>query len=466
MIASAAMLFTLLASVCFQAFAAFSAYAVRIDFTAPQADAAETELLSDYYYAAKARLAVRIGADRTEPGVETDLNRLVSRLALLPVIEQARKTGPPLQARVRLSARAETFLDRGRREIRRMAAVRLSPSEIEAAGPELLARFMLSPAEMEPDATYFLQIGASVFRLTAGPDASLSLGWLAGPKLIETETEATLIRLNTPEVARTISDRQAAWLLSLSEQGRIVRVFNTSFFTEADSAYPERAGVAAALIGSLMILLITAAFAAPMGLAAAVYLEEFAPQTRMTRALELAVHNLAATPSIVFGLAAAVALIGFFGLPRGAPLVGGAALGVMAFPHMVLSSRAAIAAVPQSVRDAALGLGASRAQMVLHHVLPYAAPGLLTGVIVALARALGEAAPLLLVGMVGFIADLPSSIHEEATALPVLIYHWSTGAERAWRHATAAAALALLLLMFAMSAAAVLIRQHFSRRRR
>ncbi|MEO1786287.1 MAG: phosphate ABC transporter permease PstA, partial [Pseudomonadota bacterium] len=213
-----------------------------------------------------------------------------------------------------------------------------------------------------------------------------------------------------------------------------------------------------------LTMLVTAGFAVPVGIAAALYLEEFAPKTRVTELIEVNINNLAAVPSIVFGLLGAAVFLNIFGMPRSVPFVGGLVLGLLTLPTVIIASRASLRAVPPSIRAAALGLGASKTQTVFHHVLPLAAPGILTGAIIGLARALGETAPLLLIGMVAFVAEVPSGPTDEATALPVLVYKWSTGAERAWEYNTAAAIIVLLLFMIIMNATAVFLRRRFERR--
>jgi phosphate transport system permease protein len=267
-----------------------------------------------------------------------------------------------------------------------------------------------------------------------------------------------------PEASRNVTDQQIAWTRALKDEGRIVKRFNGALLTRADSTYPEIAGALAAIVGSLFTMLVTALLALPVGIAAAIYLEEYAPKNRLTSFIEININNLAAVPSIVFGLLGAAVFLSFFGFPRGAPIVGGLVLALLTLPTVIIASRAALKAVPPSIRDAALALGASKTQSVFHHVLPLAAPGMMTGAIIGLARAVGETAPLLLIGMVAFVAEVPTGPTDEATALPVLIYKWSTGAERAWEPMTAAAIVVLLLFMIAMNALAVFLRRRFERR--
>ena len=267
----------------------------------------------------------------------------------------------------------------------------------------------------------------------------------------------------TPESQRAASDADIAAVLALKQAGYIRQTFNSRLFTASDSTYPELAGTLAALVGSLLTIFVMALFAIPIGVMAAIYMEEFAPRNRLTTFIEVNINNLAAVPSIVFGLLGAAVLLNLFGLPRSAPLVGGMVLALLTLPGIIIASRAALGTVPEDIRIAAFSLGASRMQVVAHHVLPIAAPGILTGIIISIARALGETAPLLLIGMVAFIGTVPAGLQDEATTLPVLIYKWSTGAERAWEPLTAATIVILLLIMVLINSVAVYLRQRFER---
>ena len=240
--------------------------------------------------------------------------------------------------------------------------------------------------------------------------------------------------------------------------------FNRAFFTSGDSREPELAGIWGATKGSFFMLLVTLLLSFPLGVAAAIYLEEFAPRSWWVDVVEVNINNLAAVPSIVFGLLGLAVFINFFGLPRSAPLVGGLVLTLMTLPVVIIASRAAIKAVPPSVREAALGIGASQMQMVFHHVLPLAMPGMLTGAIIGMARALGESAPLLMIGMVAFIVDVPSGPMSPSTALPVQIYLWADSPERAFVERTSAAIMVLLAFLLVMNATAVWLRSRFERR--
>ena len=267
-----------------------------------------------------------------------------------------------------------------------------------------------------------------------------------------------------PEAGRRIGDRQLAWLDALRDEGALRLAFNTRFLTGADSRYPELVGIRGGLLGSLYTLAITLAIAFPLGVMAAIYLEEFAPRNRITDLIEVNISNLAAVPSIVFGLLGLAVFLNAFGMPRSAPLVGGCVLALMSLPIVIIAARAALRAVPPSIREAALGLGASRLQVVLHHVLPLAMPGILTGTILAMAHALGETAPLLMIGMVAFIVDVPSGPLDAATVLPVQIFMWADSPERGFVEKTSAAILVLLVFLLGMNALAIWLRRKFERR--
>ena len=271
-------------------------------------------------------------------------------------------------------------------------------------------------------------------------------------------------RRDLPESERRVSDKQVAWIERLEAEGRLERKFNTAFLTAGDSREPELAGIWGAVCGSFFTLVVTLALSFPVGVAAAVYLEEFAKKNRWTDLIEVNINNLAAVPSIVFGLLGLAVFLNFFGLPRSAPVVGGMVLALMTLPTIIIASRSALTAVPPSIREAALGVGASKMQMVVHHVLPLALPGMLTGTIIGMARALGESAPLLMIGMVAFIVDIPKSFTDSATVLPVQIYLWSDSPERAFVERTSAAIMVLLAFLAVMNAGAILLRKKFERR--
>ena len=266
------------------------------------------------------------------------------------------------------------------------------------------------------------------------------------------------------EGERRLSDAQLGWMDALSKRGSVHRSFATPLLRNGDSREPELAGVLGAAVGSFWTLAVTLALSFPLGVAAAIYLEELAPKNRWTHLIEVNINNLAAVPSIVYGLLGLAMFLGFFGLPRSAPLVGGMVLALMTLPTIIIAGRAAVRAVPPSIREAALGVGASQLQAVFHHVLPLAMPGILTGTIIGMARALGETAPLLMIGMVAFIVDVPSGPLEPATALPVQIYLWADSSERAFVARTSAAILVLLAFLVLMNLTAVLLRNRFERR--
>ena len=266
---------------------------------------------------------------------------------------------------------------------------------------------------------------------------------------------------DSDQADRKVKDQQILWLDQLRAEGRTESRFNSTFFTAGDSREPEMAGIKVALYGSFFTLLVTFFIAFPIGVSAAVYLEEFAPRNRITDLIEININNLAAVPSIVFGLLGLAVFINFFELPRSAPLVGGIVLSLMTLPTIIITSRAAIQSVSPSIREAALGVGASRLQTVFHHVLPVAMPGILTGSIIGMAQALGESAPLLMIGMVAFIMDAPTGVTDPATVLPVQIYLWADSPERGFTEKTSAAIMVLMGFLIIMNALAVYLRKRF-----
>ncbi|MGV6817972.1 MAG: phosphate ABC transporter permease PstA [Thiotrichales bacterium] len=267
-----------------------------------------------------------------------------------------------------------------------------------------------------------------------------------------------------PESDRKIKDNVIAWVEALTEQGRVQKRFNSTFFTHGDSRNPEQAGILGAVSGSFFTLLVTLFLSFPIGVAAAIYLEEFAPKNWFTDLIEVNINNLAAVPSIVFGLLGLAMFINFFHLPRSAPLVGGLVLTLMTLPTIIIASRAALKSVPPSIKEAALGVGASPMQAIYYHVLPLAMPGMLTGTIIGMAQALGESAPLLMIGMVAFIVDVPHGVFDPATVLPVQVYLWADSPERAFVEKTSAAIMVLLTFLIAMNTLAVVLRRRFERR--
>ncbi len=273
-----------------------------------------------------------------------------------------------------------------------------------------------------------------------------------------------ILSFSRAEADRRIDDRQVVLLEALRDKGVIEKHFAWRFFTSGDSREPELAGLRGAIFGSLLTLIMTLSLSVPLGIAAAVYLEEFAAKNKWTEIIEVNINNLAAVPSIIFGLLGLAVFINFFGLPRSAPLVGGLVLALLVLPTIIIASRAALKAVPPSIKEAALGVGASHQQAVFHHVLPLAVPGILTGTILGVARALGETAPLLMIGMVAFIVDVPKGFTEAATVLPVQIFLWSDLPEIAFQSRTAAAIIVLLVILFGLNAAAIYMRKRFERR--
>lgn len=266
------------------------------------------------------------------------------------------------------------------------------------------------------------------------------------------------------EALRPLSDAQLGWIESLQESGRLESRFNSALFSNGDSREPELAGIKGALMGSVYMLIVTILLAFPIGVAAAIYLEEFAPRNRWSDLIEVNINNLAAVPSIVFGLLGLAVFINWMSIPRSAPLVGGLVLSLLTLPVIIIASRAAIKSVPPSIREAALGLGASKMQVVFHHIMPLALPGMLTGAIIGMSRALGESAPLLMIGMVAFIVDVPSGFSDPATALPVQIYLWADSPERAFAERTSAAIIVLLAFLLVMNLTAVIIRKRMERK--
>ncbi|MFO1457358.1 MAG: phosphate ABC transporter permease PstA [Steroidobacteraceae bacterium] len=340
------------------------------------------------------------------------------------------------QALVRAALR-ERFPDvEGRRDLRQLYAIASS-----AASVDLQRRVLASPSLVGTRETVWLLADDGVDMLIKG-----------------------VTRRDAAEGERRLTDQQLGWVDQLQRAGVLKLRFNRAFFANGDSRDPEQAGVRGALFGTFLTLLITLTLSFPIGVAAAVYLEEFAPKNRMTDVIEVNINNLAAVPSIVFGLLGLAVFIAFFGMPRSAPLVGGLVLTLLTLPTIIIASRAALKAVPPSIREAALGMGASRIQMVGHHVLPLALPGMLTGAIIGMARALGESAPLLMIGMVAFIVDVPKGITDPATVLPVQVFLWSDLPERGFVERTSGAIIVLLVFLLVMNATAVVLRNRFEKR--
>jgi len=272
------------------------------------------------------------------------------------------------------------------------------------------------------------------------------------------------INRETPEKDRRINDRMVEYIDRLQADGKIIYAFSDYLIFGSASRNPEMAGIYGAFIGSILTLSVCLVLAFPIGVATAIYLEEIAPKNRITEIIEININNLAAVPSVVFGILGLAVFIGIFGLPRSIPLIGGVVLALMTLPTIIISSRAAIRAVPPSVREAALGVGASQIQTIFHHVIPLAMPGMLTGTIIGMAQALGETAPLLMIGMVAFIVDVPGSVTDPGTVLPVQIFMWADFAERMFVQKTSAAIIVLLAFLITMNAAAIVVRKKLERR--
>lgn len=294
--------------------------------------------------------------------------------------------------------------------------------------------------------------------------------WEGKPLLpLDSEADAAsgtweLIELSRPQSERRLKDQDIAWALSFKEAGALKKRFNTLFFTQGSSREPELAGIAGAFMGSLYTLTLTLLFSFPIAVGTAIYLEEFAPKNRWTDLIEVNINNLAAVPSIVFGLLGLAVFINFFGVPRSTPLVAAMVLTLMTLPTIIIASRAALKSVPPSIREAALGIGASPLQTQFHHVLPLAMPGMLTGTIIGMAQALGETAPLLMIGMIAFIVDIPGGFTDPSTVLPVQIFLWADSPERGFVERTSAAIMVLLFFLIMMNLLAVILRRRFERR--
>lgn len=316
-------------------------------------------------------------------------------------------------------------------------------------------------ALISSDAQYELQRMVLANPKLIGSNQSL---WLLADDEIDQYHKGYIDRA-TPEADRRIKDFELTWLDKLEADGRLTSKFNTMFFTRSDSREPEQAGILSALMGSIYTMSLTLLFSFPIGVMAAIYLEEFAPKNNFwVDFIEVNINNLAAVPSIIFGLLGLAIFIQIFGMPRSSPLVGSFVLTLLILPTIIIASRAALKSVPPSMREAALGLGASKTQAVFHHVVPLAMPGILTGTIIGMAHAVGESAPLLMVGMVAFIVDVPHAVTDPATILPVQIYLWADSPERAFTERTSAAIVILLAFMITMNLLAIILRKKFERR--
>ena len=269
--------------------------------------------------------------------------------------------------------------------------------------------------------------------------------------------------LHQSEEHGLIDEAQKIWLRALQEQRRLLWQFNKGFFTNSDSRDPAISGIWAAIVGSFYLLMVTFLFALPFGVGTAIYLEEFAPKNKFTEVIEVNLANLAAVPSVIYGLLGLSVFIGIFGLPRSSALTGGITLSLLMMPTVVIATRTSLKAVPRAIREAAFGLGASRVQTVFHHVLPLGMPGVITGVVLGLARSLGESAPLLMIGMAAFVAGVPQGVSDAAIGLPMQIFAWARSPERGFIENTAGAIMVLLLISGVMSYTAVCIRRRFEK---
>tara|TARA_B100000925_G_scaffold118924_1_gene88301 strand:- start:178 stop:1461 length:1284 start_codon:yes stop_codon:yes gene_type:complete len=294
------------------------------------------------------------------------------------------------------------------------------------------------------------------------------LGTTQGLKVLASSSVDMIVKGQAPreieEKRRVLNDFQLGLLDRWTAEGRRSSSFNHRFFTNGDSRSPELAGLGGAIAGSFWTLMVCLILSFPMGVAAAIYLEEYAPKNRLTEIIEVNINNLAAVPSIIFGLLGLAVILNFFGLPRSTPLVGGIVLSLMTLPTIIIACRASLKAVPPSIREGALAMGASKMQTILHHVLPLAMPGTLTGTIIGLAQALGETAPLLMIGMFAFVVDIPAGPLESATALPVQVYLWAESSERGYVELTAAGIMMILIFMALMNSFAIILRKKFERR--
>ena len=477
----------LLVSIGAQAGPAFTRHTISFDLSLPADIVAPTGLddtaaiarnVSGFYQLIREDLVRTFPETKDNRPARLELSELVTRLAALPMAREVAANpamiGRTGQFEIALSDDLSLYLKGLVTDEKRLTLS--GPVQVLTADATPALPFvrlirpggfpgLLNAVDKAGDtSTILLQSGPALGRVEGFSADGLDMRILAGNWQAFADTTPVAHILAVPESERNVTDRQIAWVLSLKEQGRIKAGFNTALFTSADSTYPELAGTLAAIVGSLFTMLVTAMLALPIGVMAALYLEEFSPQNRLTMLIEVNINNLAAVPSIIFGLLGAAIFLNVMDLQRSAPIVGGLVLGLMTLPVVIIASRASLKAVPPSIRDAALGIGASKTQSVFHHVLPLAAPGIFTGAIIGMARALGETAPLLLIGMVAFVAEIPSGPGDESTVLPVLIYKWSTGAERAWEPLTAAAIIILLVFMVVMNAAAVFLRRKFERR--
>ena len=408
----------------------------------------------------KRLLSVRARAERTEAA---RLARVVAsanarKAALEASLAEARNSGRigGLEERIKATAGEAESLSQRVKQLEESAAALQARFEDQSGGEALTPELP----------SLLVAINGGLVKAT-----EIDSSGIKGNVLLPLKSDAEakpgswqIVAYSTPEGDRRVSDREVAWLERLRESDVVESKFNWAFFTSGDSREPELAGIRGALVGSALTLLVTLGLCVPFGVAGAIYLEEFAPKNRLTELIEVNINNLAAVPSIVFGLLGLAVFLNFFGLPRSAPLVGGLVLALLVLPTIIIASRAALKAVPPSIKEAALGVGASHQQAIFHHVLPLAMPGIMTGTIIGMAHALGETAPLLMIGMLAFIVEVPNGITAAATVLPAQIYLWSDLPEIAFQAKTAAAIIVLLVFLFVMNGLAIFLRRRFERR--
>ncbi len=351
------------------------------------------------------------------------------------------------------------------------------PIDFPALGLTVTADQLRGPDAAQQLATGGIEEGVNLAAMQAlGPDAAAQLAPSAWTEVRNAIVEDPLLLSGKQEFQLPISGELAAGVRgegkpemralakTLQDKGVLTSSFDSGFLTRSDATDPGQVGIWGALKGSILTMLVTLALAFPVGVLAAIYLEEYAPRNRWTDLIEVSINNLAAVPSIIFGLLGLAVFLAFMGLPRSAPLVGGMTLALMTMPVIVISGRNAIKAVPPSIRDAALAMGASPVQVVFHHVLPLALPGILTGTIIGMARALGETAPLLMIGMRAFVASPPESLTSPSSVLPVQIYLWSDEVSRGFVERTSAAIIVLLVFLLLMNGLAIYLRNKFEQR--
>ncbi len=418
--------------------------------------------------AASRRLKARYAAERRFKlwGIAAILFSLLSLVVLLFTILGSGFTAfRQTHIRLELDLKAEQIAPPGTTDPRQIMQGNYGALILEALQqrfPEVQSRGERRRLQAMISAGAESQIGRMVVQNPALIGQKVSM-WLPTSSDIDMFVKKQ-VDTDAPEDERRVKDNQVGWINALKASGDLELQFNTRFFTGADSREPELVGIWGGVVGSFYTLLVTLLVAFPLGIMAAIYLEEFAPKNRWTELIEVNINNLAAVPSIVYGLLGLAVFIGFFGMPRSAPMVGGLVLALMSLPVIIIAARAALRAVPPSIRHGALALGASPLQVVLHHVLPLAMPGILTGTIIAMAHALGETAPLLMIGMVAFIVDIPATPVDAATVLPVQIFMWADSPERGFVEKTSAAIIVLLVFLLLMNLTAILLRKKFERR--